>query len=194
MSRIRQSQSEVAENKLPSPRLRGIVSILLMLHLTALIAAPMAVAPSSVLSARCWRLFQPYLEGAFLNHGYHFFAPEPGPSHLIRYELRMADGTVHEGVFPNLDEQKPRLLYHRHFMLTEFMNNMIESGADEQIVTELTKSYADHLLDNHNAESVTLFLRRHFIPTPDQVRDGMRLTDLSLFAERPLGTYERSSL
>lgn len=171
-----------------------IVSVLLVLHLSALIVAPMAVAPASVLSARSWRFFQPYLEGAFLNHGYHFFAPEPGPSHLIRFELKMADGSTREGIFPNLEQHRPRLLYHRHFMLTEFMNNMIEGGADERIVETLTKSYADHLLNEHDAKSVTLYLRRHYIPTPDQVGNGMPLDDLSLFAERPLGTHARSSL
>ena len=39
-------------------------------------------------------VFRPYLEAAYLDHGYAFFAPDPGPSHLVRYELEFDDGGV----------------------------------------------------------------------------------------------------
>ncbi len=43
----------------------------------------------------------------------------PPPSHLVRYKLEMPDGSMQNGVFPDLKTEQPRLFYHRHFMLTE---------------------------------------------------------------------------
>ena len=59
-----------------------------------------------------------------LANGYRFFAPEPGPSHLIRYEVTLPDGTRKEGFFPDRAHHQPRLLYHRYFMLSEFVNTL----------------------------------------------------------------------
>ena len=60
----------------------------------------------------------------YLDHGYAFFAPNPGPCHLVHYKVEFADGRQPvEGVFPNLKEEQPRLFYHRHFMLSETLFN-----------------------------------------------------------------------
>ena len=67
---------------------------------------------------------RPYVSFMFLDHGYFFFAPNPGPSHLVHYKVEFADSSEPvEGVFPNLKDEKPRLLYHRHFMLAESLQN-----------------------------------------------------------------------
>lgn len=81
-------------------------------------------------------LLQPlaaYGQFLYLDRGYAFFAPDPGPSHLLRVELREKDsnfagpdsrGTeIEVRTYPSLGEQWPRLLYHRHFMLAEFLND-----------------------------------------------------------------------
>ena len=174
--------------------LRILLSILLVLHLCAIVVAPLAVAPASILNHRGWQLFRPYLEIAYLNHGYHFFAPEPGPSHLIRYELEMRDGSRRQGVFPNLEEHRPRLAYHRHFMLSEFLNSLISDDADSEAAAKLTRSYARHLLTEHQAQRVSIFLRRHYIPSPEQVLRATRLDDAVLYAEKPLGTFDKERL
>jgi hypothetical protein len=60
----------------------------------------------------------------FLNHGYAFFAPEPGPTHLVEYNLTFPGDRPNErGRFPDPNQQWPRLLYHRHFMLSESLND-----------------------------------------------------------------------
>src|SRR5579871_4532118 len=95
-----QSESGPGGNSSPtgwSKSARCAASALLLFHLAALVVAPCSVEPSSYLSVQTWRFFQPYLDAAYLNHGYHFFAPEPGPSHLVRYELELADGTIKTG-------------------------------------------------------------------------------------------------
>src|SRR5688500_19151420 len=65
------------------PPLRGrwykLASALIALHLLAVWVAPFAVPPSSPFAQTVATAFRPYLEAAFLNHGYKFFAPDPGP-------------------------------------------------------------------------------------------------------------------
>lgn len=104
-----------------NPQWKVVLSILLIFHVTALVVCPWSIEGSPI-ALKVWRGYRPYVEAAFLNHGYHFFAPEPGPSHLVRYELELPGGKQLAGVIPNLEEEQPRLLYHRHFMLTEFLN------------------------------------------------------------------------
>lgn len=161
-----------------------------MLHLMAIVSAPWAMAPSSELSQSVFRFFQPWLDAAYLNHGYHFFAPEPGPCHTIRYELQFADGTRAEGVFPDPQAHSPRLLYHRHFMLTETAGRLAVDESSEASLHQLSQSFAAHLLAETGAARVQLVLRRRYIPTPEQVAAGLPLTAPELLAERPLGTFE----
>lgn len=84
-------------------------------------------------------LLQPlasYGQFLYLDRGYAFFAPDPGPSHLLRVELKAKqDGndsaakieerttSTEIRTYPDLNQQWPRLLYHRHFMLAEFLND-----------------------------------------------------------------------
>ena len=166
--------------------LRRLVTLGLIFHLMALVIAPLAVAPCSQLSLKMWGVFRPYLEVLYLNHGYHFFAPDPGPSHLVRYELRFEDGRVSEGVFPNKTQHQPRLLYHRHFMLSEFLNNLAIDESRPELFNAVTQSYSEHLREQHHAAEVTLHLRRHYLPSPQHVSSGKRLDAVELFAERPL--------
>lgn len=170
---------------------RRAVSAVLVLHLTALVIAPLAVPPTSplFLTVRTW--VRPYVEAAFLDHGYKFFAPEPGPSHLIRYVVTRSDGTRSEGMFPSPTEHRPRLFYHRHFMLSEFVNSLSPAGEDTPLSQAYARSYAEHLLAVHEGAEVKLYLRRHELPSAEAVAEGMRLDDARLYRERELGLYRR---
>jgi hypothetical protein len=170
-----------------NPWLRRGLTLFLLVHLASICVPPISVEPASLFSSYLWTGLQPYIQATFLDHGYRFFAPEPGPSHLVRYELTLPDGTQQEGIFPNLAEEWPRLLYHRHFMLSEFVNSL--ASYREEAELSYAKSYAHHLLRKHGANQVTLYLRRHAIPTPEQILDGMQLSDLRLLQERSLGTF-----
>ena len=101
--------------------MRWAVNLWLVFHILAIIIAPASVDPSSDLVRSAWTLFQPYLQVLYLNHGYHYFAPEPSESTLLSFVAERDDGSVVNGRIPNFGI-KPRLLYHRHFMLTEHMN------------------------------------------------------------------------
>lgn len=198
--------NSVASNRaLPwSPWLRGLVSLAIVYHLAAVIIAPMSIPPSIHGDYfRPW--LAPYMAVTFLDHGYKFFAPDPGPSHLVRYELEFDDGHRDEGVFPSRDTHWPRLYYHRHFMLSEFINTF-QPGPDFNPNLEWEKqplspaertfaqSYAAHLLAKTGAARVRLYLRRHLLPSPMDVLDGKRLDDPSFYRERMLGTFDPNNV
>jgi hypothetical protein len=186
--RVMKAPAQALTNDSPEPARPSLwlrlASVLIALHLAAVIVAPLSAPPSSPLAGWLAQGFRPYLDAAFLNHGYKFFAPDPGPTHLVRYELELADGTQRKGVFPNLTEQRPRLLYHRHMMLSE----RLDGPPQFDWVQAYSKSYAQHLLKRHEAKSVTLHLVTHALPYPTQVTGGMKLDDPSLYQERKLLT------
>lgn len=105
---------------------RLLASALILFHVTAVFWPPFTFAcndgngSSSPFADNVMGWLRPYSSLMFLDHGYFFFAPNPEGSHLVHYKVEFADGreTV-EGVFPNLSDEQPRLMYHRHFMLAE---------------------------------------------------------------------------
>jgi hypothetical protein len=177
---------------LPRPAVRAVVSLLILFHVTAVFVGPWAMPPqTSQLAADFARVLQPYVEGLCLANGYRFFAPEPGPSHLLRYEITLDDGSLKEGVFPDRQQHQPRLLYHRYFMLSEFVNTLEISDGPRDRAEAYERAYAQHLADRYHAKEVSLYLRRHFVPRMSEVRQGLRLSDKSLYEEHPLVTYKR---
>lgn len=74
-------------------------------------------------------LVGPYMEAMYLEHGYFFFAPNPGPTHLLQCEVRPRSSEPNANqpatatlLLPDRKTHWPRLDYHRHFMLSEFYN------------------------------------------------------------------------
>ena len=111
-----------------------LISIAVLVHLMAVIAAPMAtpnfsggqlVLPNG-LQQGIADFVRPYLVMAYLNHGYRFFCPAPSPGHIVRYTLDMPDGSTTTDVFPNLKTEWPRLLYHRFFMLVGKAESLLD--------------------------------------------------------------------
>jgi hypothetical protein len=109
---------------------RIAASVLIIGHVWAMLSRPIEFATQGPFgnspSATLFRLpVLRYSQFAYLDHGYAFFAPDPGPSHLIGATVRPSGGgDPVELRFPDLDDQWPRLLYHRHFMLAEFLNDV----------------------------------------------------------------------
>ena len=142
------------------------------------------------------------LRAGYLNHGYRFFAPNPGPSHLVRYEIDLKSGGQIDGKFPDADEQFPRLLYHRFFMVSETAFNLAEpvfqqptpGSISELEQTEfdkqkaaadsLAQSIARRLAQDYDAKNIRLFLVTHEIPFPNDVLAGQELDDPALFREQ----------
>lgn len=116
------------------PGARALASLALVYHLTAVLVHPMSVPPQfagdpAILPQAIRPAFQPYITALSLDHSYKFFAPNPGPSHLVRYDLHFADGRKEIGdernIFPDVRRHWPRLLYHRYFMLAEHLAPLV---------------------------------------------------------------------
>ena len=57
----------------------------------------------------------------------------------------------------------------------------------------LVESVASYLLRSHpEVDEIRLFLVTHVVPTPADVRNGMKLDDARLYSELPLGRFTRS--
>ena len=193
-----------------SLRTKIVVSALVALHLFAVFAAPCASPPPASdtfqrISGRMDGqdgLLTPYLRAAFLKHGYRFFAPNPGPSHLVRYEIDLATGGSLEGSFPDPEEYFPRLLNHRMFMLSETAFNLVdpvlaipEAGSltpaekqafDTQLAAaeSLANAISRHFLQMHDGKRIRLYLQTHELPFPEEVAAGKKLDDPNLYVER----------
>jgi hypothetical protein len=172
------------ESRTPGLRyLRWAVNAWLVFHLAAIIIAPAAVGPSSDLIQSAWDIFKPYIQTLYLNHGYHFFAPEPEESTLVSYEAERPDGVVIRGRIPDR-ATAPRLLYHRYFMLTEHMKN-----ASEDVQDLCHRSYAEQIARENGASLVRLTRQTHLLPSMQRIREGGMLSDPESYEDHPLGDF-----
>ena len=141
-----------------------------------------------------------YTEFLYINRGYAFFAPDPGPSHLIQAAITSGDGNRVERLYPDLDDQQPRLLYHRHFMLAEFLNEIYEPPGPPQELAVLDpegsrdweqsraryeyvrQSIVDHLRHKNTNQDVAIRRIEHLLPSfIDIVNDPIELNDERLY-------------
>ena len=131
---------------------RIFCSLVVVVHLLAVFAAPFSGPPPASMFARVLGdFFQPYLRGMYLSHGYRFFAPDPGPSHLVRYEVDTKTGGTIEGKFPDLEQQWPRLLYHRYFMLSETLYSLESARIPPEIFAD-QQAFLQREIDRYRQE------------------------------------------
>ncbi len=101
---------------------RIAVLVALMLYLLIVVLAPLTNPDGArELTVPVALRVKPVHDALYLNHGYRFFAPDPGPSHIVVYEIETVSGETIKGHFPDRENTSPRLLYHRWFMLSESM-------------------------------------------------------------------------
>jgi hypothetical protein len=155
-----------------APWLKCVLSVLLALHVLAVFVPPFIFAStveasSSPFADALGSVFAPYTAAMYLDHGYFFFAPNPGPTHLVDYVVEFEDGREPvQGRFPDLAKERPRLLYHRQFMMSEALNNVFtppegpaEPAPPPSGATDMERErYRVALLDYH----VWQFRRRQY--------------------------------
>ena len=178
---------------------RAGISLLLVWHLAALFLAPLSIQPSSPLVIQVAQQppMQWYLDALYLNHGYHFFAPEPSNGHLIQYELfDERGGKIAEGKFPDRKEYWPRLLYHRYFMLADQCEVPSQSeGESRQWKQAYLSAYAQQLLREHEGSQARVWRAVHYPAFVDDVVRGMPLDDKRTYEnEEPIVTERRQNL
>lgn len=105
-----------------SVRRRAIASVLILFFLAIVVSGPLTnPIYTEELTGPLGRFMAPFHQTLYLGHGYRFFAPDPGPSHLVIYRITREDGTEFTGRFPHPRQHWPRVIYHRWFMLSETM-------------------------------------------------------------------------
>ncbi len=103
-----------------SPGKRRLASLGILFFLFVIVIAPLSnPIGSASFSIPLAKAVAPIHQSLFLGHGYRFFGPDPGPSHLVYYSVTQKDGGKLEGHFPDREQNWPRLFYHRWFMLSE---------------------------------------------------------------------------
>ena len=110
---------------------RLLISILIIGHLLAVVLPPLSVQTRGPIGqspsiATALGLIERYSQMLYIDRGYAFFAPDPGPSHLIQAAVTDQNGKRVEWMYPDREQHWPRLLYHRHFMLSEFMEEIYQ--------------------------------------------------------------------
>ncbi len=202
-------------------RWRLLVSVLVVLHLAAVFVPPFRFASrspqgeASPLADIAYRAMRPYINAAYLDHGYFYFAPNPGPSHLVRYEIDQGEGRAPiKGVFPHIEPsrprligtQLPRLMYHRHFMLAESLHaNFTPPEPPEELpeneelrravlddwrrrremYVTLKTSLEEHLSAAHAGRPVKIVRLEHRQPTPAEFGEGIKINDERLYRDLP---------
>jgi hypothetical protein len=179
---------------------RIVISLVLAWHLTAVFMAPMSISVSNPDSAVNVISQQPpmqwYLDALYLNHGYHFFAPDPGDGHLIRYwVMDERGGVIKEGEFPNLKDQWPRLRYHRFFMLADQCVVPSPTEEEERRWQEIyLRNYARQLLREHGGETVRVQRIVHYPLFRDDALAGRTLTFPETYKTEVEVTQRRADL
>jgi hypothetical protein len=175
---------------------RLLASLAIIVYLAAVTLPPLAgPPPASELAGRLMQPLRPLVGALYLGHGYRFFAPDPGPGHTIRWTLQRADGSESSGSIPDRDADRPRLLYHRRFMVAEKIAALVPPPdapegvrfAARQDWQPLIKGVAGNLLAAHDGVQVRLEMVEHFLPGPDDVVQNRTEPDVVT----PLGTYAR---
>jgi hypothetical protein len=144
-------------------------------------------------------LFEIYYQPLYLDHGYSFFAPNPGPTHVVDYRVFNESGDViEEGRFPDRSEHLPRLRYHRYFMLGENLNGLW-TPADElppeapvdvrrqhdrrrSMYLSLKSAIEEGLARKHGGSHAVVYRVQHRSPTFQEfMEEKWTLTDPRLF-------------
>lgn len=212
MATVPQKPPTASPNRALALRWRVLITLALLIHFAAVIAAPMSVpyvGPPGEIPRYFAGSLSPYIFATYLNHGYRFFAPEPSPGHLVRYTLELPDGTSRTGEFPDIKTEWPRLFYHRHFMLSEKLANLFnpeEPGlndppearaawqADRQLFNTIIESYARYLLKTSGARRVKLEYIQHELPSPADLESDRPLNHPKSYTVLWTGSYGSETL
>lgn len=190
------TEAPTANTSPETPRFKSkflfvVVNCWLVFHLCASVLSPASVNPDSQFTREGFDLVLPYLEATHLAHGWSFFSPEPGASTLLEYEIVLPDGQLETHRIPNFDI-KPRLLYHRHFMLTEFLGRLQNAPEEEQELWY--RSFARAVCVKHNAQHVELRRVVHLLPNILRVQAGAPLDAPESYQVSFLRAYDRDEL
>jgi hypothetical protein len=153
------------------------VSAVLIFHLVAVLAAALAVPPSSPLERSVADLFEPYNELIDQGYAYRYYAPEPPPTPVVTATVRYADGRPDESLRLPQRGLWPRLLYQRQLALAFHLRDDFEQArrvTGDGTQSRYARSYARHIARSRpGCATVTLYVQDHLIPDPGRVAEGL---------------------
>jgi hypothetical protein len=153
-----------------------------------------------------------YLQATFLTSPYRFYAPDPGPTTLMWFKLRYADGAVRWTEIARRDEFPWKTSYQRHLSLPLLLDwtGLYPDPADSRRVmfTEEGKvcvgSFVRHVARSNprfgvggasiGVNDVTVYMVYHQILQPYQIRLNWQFDDLRLYNQSYLGVYSASGV
>ena len=165
----------VSDPRWPWP-LKAVASLAIVVYLAAVIVPPLAgPPPASDLASALLQPLRPLVGALSLGHGYRFFAPNPGPGHSLRWRVSRPDGSTVAGSLPDPAADRPRLLYHRRFMISEKIAALVPPADVPVEVRDrarrdwlpLVRGVAGQLLARHGGERVEIELVEHYLPGPE---------------------------
>src|SRR5262245_32584830 len=161
--------SEVAERRGPWPLwARVVVSLILAIHIVAVVAGAMAVPPSSPLERSVADQFMGYYQFLDQGHAHRYYAPEPGPTPIVTARLRFADGRPEQILRLPDRSHRPRLLYQRELALANHLYADFEAARNDphgRRDSPWAASYARHLCrTTSGCSGVSLYVQLHLIP------------------------------
>lgn len=165
-----------------------LLNLWIVFHVFSVFIAPAGMPPASPLLVDAARVAEPYNQLLFLNHGYHYFAPDPGASTLVEYEIPREGDIPIRGRFPN-PSLFPRLLYHRYFMLAE---NVRAFPMETQ--ESVLHGYAMHFAEQHNSDRIQLSFIQHEPSSIARLLAGGLLNDPETYSVLPIGSYRFENL
>lgn len=160
-----------------------LLNVWLAFHVFAVFISPAGMPPASPLLMDAARMALPYNQMFFLNHGYHFFAPDPGASTLIEYSVDRPGDIPIRGRFPDT-ATFPRLLYHRYFMLAENVR-----AFPPEIQEQVLEGYARHFAALHDSDQIHLSFISHQPSSITRLLAGGNLSDPETYTEEPIAEF-----
>jgi hypothetical protein len=153
------------------------VSLLLILHLSAVLAGTLAAPPASMLERGIAEQFAPYHQLIDQGQSYRYYAPEPGPTPIVTATIRYGDGRPDETLRIPERGVLPRLRYQRQLALANHLASEYQAARQatgDGANSHYARSYARHIsASKPGCASITLYLQTHLLPNNEAVRQSL---------------------
>lgn len=156
---------------------KWMVSVVLLFHLAAILAAALATPPMSPLEQLIADRFASYYALIDQGYSYRYYAPEPPPTPIVEARLTFDDGRPGRTIRLPDRAARPRMLYQRQLALANHL--YAEHAAirglppDRRPPSRWGASYARHLGAVYGCSEVALYGFLHLIPPLDRVQQAL---------------------
>jgi len=159
---------------------RWLVSLLILFHISAVIAGAFAAQPSSKLERDAAELFEGYHQAIDQGDAYRYYSSAFPPTPVVTAKLTFADGQTREVRLPERG-LRPRLLYQRQLALAHGLMEDYEAAqrdAGDGSRSRWAHSFATYLCQsNPGCKSVSLEVQMHLVPPLERIEHLLHRRD-----------------